>query len=262
MLAAMPLDDGALPRYDFSPWFVARWLAGVVVLRRRRSLGPDARALLAGRRPRPRVEGIAHVPRGGPCIVVMNHYERPGLRVWWCAALATAALWERRGGDPPVRWLITDRFEGFRFARVRLPNALMAWLLRTIAHAYGLLLVARSEGEAGSRSRVLREARRALRGSGTLGVTPEAASGSGPELAEPSPGSGAALAWLSGGAAPLVPVAVFEDADGVLVARFGPAFTLQRAGGEEPATAVMTAIAALLPEQLRGRYRADGADVP
>ena len=106
----------------------------------------------------------------------------------------------------------------------------------------------------------LREARRVLRGSGALGVTPEAASGSGPQLAEPWRGAGAALAWLSGGAAPLVPVAVFDDAGGRLAVRFGPAFTLQQAGDEESATAVMTAIAALLPEQLRGRYGADRAD--
>ena len=261
----MAQRDGGLPRYDFSPWFVARWLAGVVLLRRKRDLGRDGRALFAGRRPRPRVEGIERAPREGACIVVMNHYERPGLRVWWCAALVTAALEARRGGDPPVRWLITDRFEGFRSGGVRLPDALMAWLLRTIARAYGLLLVARPESEAGSRSALLREARRVLREGAPLALTPEAASGSGVELARPWPGSGAALAWLARGSvppAPLVPVAVFDGAEGRLVARFGAPFTLERASDEDASEVVMRAIAALLPAELRGPYGRGAADVP
>ena len=258
---------GTLPSYDFSLWFMTRWLLGVVVLQRRRNLGADARTLFAGRRPRPLVVGIEHVPVEGPCILVMNHYERSGLRVWWCASLVTAAVWERRGADPPVRWLITDRFHGFRFAEVRFPDGLIAWLLRAIARAYGLVLVARPEGEQGLRSAALREARRALREpeSGVpapaLGITPEAATGSGPELAEPWPGSGVALAWLSAGRAPLVPVGVYDDETGRLVARFGRPFTLPwsnlregRASERELASTVMRAISAQLPQQLHGPY--------
>ena len=51
--------------------------------------------------PRPRVEGIERVPTTGPCVLAMNHYERPGLRVWWGVALMNAAVWQHRG-DPPM----------------------------------------------------------------------------------------------------------------------------------------------------------------
>ena len=46
------------PSYQFSLSFMARWLFGVVLRRRRRSLAADASALFGGRRPRPLVVGI------------------------------------------------------------------------------------------------------------------------------------------------------------------------------------------------------------
>ncbi len=247
--AARPLQS-----YRFPLGFLVRWLFGVAVLRRRRRLGPDTRELLRGRQPRPRVRGIEHVPVEGPCVIVMNHYERPGLRVWFCAALVSAVLAARRGGEPPLHWLITDRFEGFRFAGLPMPDRLMAWLLGEIGGAYGFLLVARPDAEVQSRSTLLRGARAVLRGGGVLGVTPEAASGAGPELAEAWPGSGAALSWLSSGSVPLVPVAVRDDEDGALLATFGEPFTLDRSRDEEGARTAMSAIAALLPAELQGHY--------
>ncbi|MYI83671.1 MAG: hypothetical protein F4056_10490 [Chloroflexi bacterium] len=253
----MDRDPSTAPSYNFSLGYIVRWLFSVAVLRRRRRLGPDSREMLRGAQPRPRVVGIEQVPREGPCIVVMNHYERPGLRVWWCAALVGAALEAHRGGDPPVHWLITDRFEGFSFAGLPMPDRLMAWLLGKIGDAYGLLLVARPDAEVRSRSSLLREAREILREDSVLGITPEAASGSGPELAAAWPGSGAALSWLSSGATPLVPVAVRDAEDGALLATFGAPFTLERMNDEEGARAVMGPVAALLPPELRGVYSED-----
>ena len=259
--AAAPHVGRGLPSYRLPAGFVARWLLDAA-LGRPRGLGADGLALLRGRRPRPRVEGLERAPREGACVVAMNHYERPGLRVWWCAALVSAALRERRGADPPLRWLITDRFEGFRMGGVRLPDAAMARLLGAVARAYGCLPVARPDGEAAARSAVLREARRTLRAGGALGVTPEAASGAGPQLAPAWPGSGAALAWLSGGSAPIVPVAVFDGHGGRLTARFGEPFALERDRGGDAAHAVMGAIASLLPPALRGPYAASGEHSP
>ncbi|MCY3657191.1 MAG: 1-acyl-sn-glycerol-3-phosphate acyltransferase [Chloroflexi bacterium] len=244
-----------LPSYQFSPGFFVRWLFTVLVLRRRLHAGRNALEMLAGK-PRPRVEGLERLPASGPCVVVMNHYERPGLRVWWGVALATAAVWQRRG-DPPMRWLMTDRFEGFRIAGLRWPDVFMAWMLGRVAWAYGHLPVPKPEGDAAPRALVLREARRALRDGGVVGVTPEAASGYGPELAVAWPGSGAAIAWLSGGKVPIVPVAFFEDDEARLVARFGEPFTLDRMRDDEGAEAVMGAVAALLPPELHGVYGSD-----
>ena len=263
-----------LPAYRFPLGFIARWLWTVLVLRRPRDLGVDGLQLFAGRDPRPRVEGIARLPPQGPCVLVMNHYERPGLRVWWGVVLLTAAVRQRRGSGgggnaPPVRWLMTDRFRGFRLGPLPLPDALLAWLLARIARAYGCLLVARPEHEQALRSGALLEARRALRRCGVLGITPEAASGGGPELHAPQANSSVALAWLSQGETPIVPVAFHDDAAGRLVARFGRPFTLPwlglgeaRAREAELTTQVMAAVAGLLPPRLRGAYGDERAPGP
>ena len=258
-MTASPPAPPPLPEYRFPAAFVARWAGSALAAGRRRDLGADGRALFAGREPRPRVEGVERLPAAGPCVLAMNHYERPGMRVWWCVALATAAAAGRRGGDPPVRWLMTDRFEAFRAGGVRWPDAWAAWLLARVARAYDCLPVARPGAEAAARASALREARRTLRAGGLLGVTPEAASGAGPEIGDAWPGAGASLAWLSDGAVPIAPAAVFEDASGRPIARFGPPFTLERGEGEAAADAVMAAIAALLPPALRGPRAAQRA---
>ena len=92
-----------LPSYQFSPGFFVRWLFTVLVLRRRLHAGRNALEMLAGK-PRPRVEGLERLPASGPCVVVMNHYERPGLRVWWASRSrrprsGSAAAIRRCGGS-------------------------------------------------------------------------------------------------------------------------------------------------------------------
>jgi hypothetical protein len=255
------LPNVPLPAYRFPLRFLARWLWTALVLRRGRNLGVDGLELFAGRLPRARVEGVERLPSAGPCVLVMNHYERPGLRVWWGVALVTAAVWQRRGDDPPVRWLMADRFRRFRLGPLPLPDALTAWGLALVARAYGMLLVARVEEEQALRSGALLEARRELRRGGVLGVTPEAAAHGGPELYPPWPNSAVALAWLSRGETPLVAVAFHDDDAGRLVARFGRPFTIDWPGLDEARAheielgdRVMGALAELLPPRLRGRY--------
>ena len=246
-----------LPSYGFSPGFLVRWFA-TAPFGRRRSPAEDGASLLA-RYPAARVVGLDHVPQDGPFIVVANHYERPGMNVWWVALLVSKLLMEHRGGAP-IRWMITDRFASYRFfGLIPLPERLMALFLRIVARSYELLLVARDE--VGPRAPMLREAHRTLHREGRpLGIMPEAgnAEAGGLGLAPVTAESGAALAWLSRGEAPLIPVGVFDDADGRLAAVFGEPFTLARPGRDEDTAAltdrVMWAVAALLPPELRGVY--------
>jgi hypothetical protein len=243
------------------PWsFIVRWLLTAAALRRR-DAGRDGCTLLERVRPVPRVLGSEWIPARDPFVLVMNHYERPGLRVWWPALLVSCALRRARGEEPAVRWLIADRFYGVRAGPVRLPDALPALLLRLIAVRYGLILVPREAARTGGRARSVLEAARALRKGGPqarpVGITPEGERAHGRVLGEPSANAGFAIALLSGGETPVLPVGVYEDAAGALVARFGAPWVPGANGSRsrEAFTAdVMGRIAALLPSELRGPY--------
>jgi hypothetical protein len=248
-----------LPAYSFPPRFVARWVASMLVMQRR-NLHEDAAWLM--RRHATAVEGMEHLPRDRRFMLVMNHYERAGLGVWWPAFLVSSAV-GRNEDEAPVCWLITNRFYRFRLHGMRLPDRLVSWFLARVAARYGLILVARPQSAAMGRALALRRARRLLDTPKPTPVasTPEGERAAGTVLARSVPTSGKALAWLARSEVPIVPVAVYEDAAGTLVARFGAPFTLPWHGLAEArrmqdalADTVMSAIATCLPEGMRGPY--------
>ena len=262
-----------LPTYGFSPRFMAAWFA-TLPLGRPRNLGAEGERLFARCVPAPIALGTDHIPPAGtPFVLAMNHYERPGLNVWWAAMWVSVILWRARGEQPPVRWLIADQIRGYRVGPLRIPDAAMRWMVGRVARRYGALRVPR-DGDAGSgRAQALRRAGSALRGAGgrPVGITPEAGRGGERVLVPPEPNAGMAIAWLTRRGAPILPVGVFETpAPGAGVDGTGPAALTAcigaplslpwsgsaggRAEREELGETVMRAIAAQLPVVLRGPY--------
>ena len=261
------------PAYGFPPLFMSAWFA-TLPLGRPRNLGREAERLFAGRRPAPIALGGGNIPPAGePFVLAMNHYERPGLNVWWAAMWISLILWRARGEQPPVRWLIADQIHGYRVGPVRIPDPAMRWMVGRVARRYGALRVPRDGGAGRGRARALRRAGSALRGAGgrPIGVTPEAGRGGERVLVTPEPNAGMAIAWLTRQGAPVLPVGIFEtlapEAAGnpggpaALTARFGPPLSLPWSGSgadreerERLGETVMRAIAAQLPPELRGPY--------
>ncbi|MEX2229353.1 MAG: hypothetical protein WEB13_06895 [Dehalococcoidia bacterium] len=254
----------AILRYHFPAGFVLRWLISAA-LRRRRVLAADASVLLR-RYPSPTVIGANLLPRETPFVLVLNHYERPGMRMWWTALYAVAVITERRP-DVSIAWISTDRFGGWRVWGVPLvPEAAVRWFMRRVAFAYGLLIL--NPRDVHAAARVLRAAALALRRGHVVGITPEAGNAPGlrRHLRTAWPGSGNAIAWLSRGHVPVVPIALWEDDGGRVVVQVGKARCLDPSERDAPIAAktneVMRAVAALLPDELRGPYGANAGDRP
>jgi len=204
-----------------------------------------------------RVEGLEKVPSEGSFVLLMNHFDRPGLHPYHCAMMVSCFLKRRRPQAPEVRWTFTSELHGRRIGPFPIPLPLIRWTFRRIARVYDLVVMPRREELVMGRAAALRALLRALEGA-PIGITPEAR-GSG-RLVEPPRGSGLFLLALARRGVPFLPVAVWEEGD-TLCFRFGEPFHLSLPEGlpRQEADRVarelaMTAIGVLLPPDWWGDY--------
>lgn len=254
-----PSPQPARPEYRI-PLSGLALFAFDLLLGRRRSFPRDAATVMEYNRGLPRrIEGLANVPGEGPFVLVMNHFSRRGLRPYHCAMIVTAAIATRRP-RADIRWAFTSEYVGVRLGPLVVPRWFLRWLFRRIARTYGFTIIARRPERVMERAAALRELSRAL-DRGPVALTPEGLESTG-RLVEPAPGTGWFLASLCRRGAPLLPVGLWEDEDGLFHARFGQPFRLDLPPGvsREEAdrlarTQVMLAIGRLLPPAWRGVYR-------
>ena len=234
-----------------------------MLLGRPRSFRADCALAVRSLPRRPKVEGLEHVPREGPLVVVANHYQRRDLWVGFCGGLLCDALWSVRD-NLRCRFVITDRalLDG---VTVPLTPAIFA----RVARVWDMILVTppetRDAGADNARRHALRACLEALRGeqgrSTCLIISPEGVRGNTRGLKTAAPGSGRSLLALAATGAPLLPVAVFEEPGGALHLRIGPGWhpvaphdlpkaQLDAWAGDD----ALRRVAALLPEHLRGAY--------
>jgi len=88
--------------------------------------------------PAPVVGGIEHILREGPLIIACNHYQRRGLWVGWPGSVATLAIAEQRGNDPPIHWLATGGLRVFQWRGDGPAIPLSGVLFRRVAGIYGM----------------------------------------------------------------------------------------------------------------------------
>jgi 1-acyl-sn-glycerol-3-phosphate acyltransferase len=255
----MSASGTSLPRYEMPRLAIVRFVLDALV-GRRRSFARDALDVLDANPYARTIAGIEHVPTDGRLIVVMNHFNRPGLRPYHCAMVVSAALADRLAGRPEVRWAFTSEYRDRKVGPVPISPAVFRWVFSRFARTYDFVALPRQEVLVMSRALALRRLARRL-AVGPIGLTPEGLLAS-DTLVEPPPGNGRLLQLLARDVVPLLPVAAWEEGS-TLTVRFGEPFHLSPADGfsheerdRRARDQVMMAIGALMPRRYQGVYEA------
>jgi 1-acyl-sn-glycerol-3-phosphate acyltransferase len=227
-----------------------------LLLGRRRSFVRDAADLSKG------IKGlrIIGVPPAAPSplLFLVNHYSRPVFRAWWISIALVSSVGRE------VHWPMTSAWTFPDPIGSRLITPLTEWVLARLARMYGFTLMPPMPprpqdlaARADSVRRILRVARAARP---PVAMAPEGMDSPDGRLMQPPAGAGRFIAHLAQAGYTLAPVGAFEEGDAFCL-HFGKVFILPKIHSEDPETRdretikiVMRAIAALLPERLRGIY--------
>jgi len=230
-----------------------------VLTGRRRSLLRDAQAFVRRLDPPLHVEGEVPDLSGCGWVIAVNHYASPTLRAWWIAMSVTATL----GSD--IHWVMSTAWTYADPLRSRLITPVTEWVFRRLAFVYDFTSMPPMPPrpwEVEARARAVREMLQYV-GATTypiVGLAPEGSDSPGGVLMTPPPGVGRFLSLLFRKGLRCLPAGIYE-AEGRLHLRLGsPIDGIVPSGGtsedrdRQAAGHVMHAIAACLPERLRGAY--------
>ncbi len=226
----------------------------------------DAALLLKNVRPTPRVLSAENISPESPFVLVVNHYDRPGLGSWWGASVILCAVAARRIREPRDVHFIYAREWWYPCGFGRwIKQPLTRWFFGQVAKTYGMLTLPpileeyRGQGVPG-----IRRALALTRGENPqlVGLAPEGRTGPNLSLCEPPAGAGLFLLMLTRDTVACLPAGIFEDDSLALTVNFGAPFQLcvprdltreERDG--QAARQVMVEIGKLLPERMWGVYR-------
>ncbi len=251
------------PRYSY-PIQVIAGLVRDGLLRRRRRFADDARLCMARLAPPAQVLGEEHVPAGGCFVITPNHYYRRGFASQWSTLAISARI-------PDVHWIMAAEltFPGHWIAPLGMPVSRFA--LGRIAQVYGFTAMPpmppRPRDTAARAAAVRRVLRFATGSKGAIvGLAPEGGDQPAGRLSMPPSGAGRFCLLLAAAGLRFLPVGVYER-DGRLVLHFGEPYVLridEKCSTDEKdrraAFAVMSHIAPLLPDELRGDFAGVGAE--
>lgn len=212
----------------------------------------------------PRALNTQNIPPDGNLILTVNHYDRPGMGMWWSGALAIATVAKYRTDPREFHAVMVREWWYPRGFGRMVKQPLTRWAFRQFAKAYKIALLPPAIDEyKGTGGIDVRRVLALTRGDKPelVAMAPEGYAGKNGALKHPPDGAGLFLLMLSHDTIPLLPVGIFEDAENRLTANFGTPFMLcvphtlsRKERDREAARQVMVRIGRLLPENLWGVY--------
>ena len=226
----------------------------------RRSFRRDGQDCLDGLKPPLRILGAENIPQTGPCLIIFNHYYRPGFSAWWMALAIAAVV------PVDIHFVMTGEltYPGKWYAPMGM--SISRWLLWRLSKIYGFTTMPPMPPrpkDVVARARSVRNTLRFARHhpQAVLGLAPEGGDQPGGVLTLPASGAGRFILLLAKAGFKPVPVGVYEM-NGEFCLSFGKAYDLVVPRGlpadeRDHATAeiVMRKLAARLPASLRGSFQ-------
>lgn len=250
----------------FAIRFIFTFLTG-----QKRDMQRDAAEVFGKLRPAPQARDTYNIPAQGPFLLLVNHYERPKLGVFWSAWFISLVASQRRQTGRHIHWVMTSEWErlGIAGISVRVPRWLFRILFVRFADMYDLIIMPADPGQAMQRAIALRRAESVLARSGKgkeglpegepVGFFPEGP-GAVTTLHEAMPGTGLFFLRICQKDIPLVPAGIAER-EGTLTVTFGPTFKIELPTTTDRDTRdrlareqTMVAIGKLLPPDMWGFY--------
>jgi hypothetical protein len=195
-------------------------------------------------------------PYGKSALITVNHYSAPHFGAWWFVILISAAV------PVNIHWVVTSGWTNSGWL-----TGVTHWLFPRGANLLGFTPMPAMPPD----PRDVRQRAAAMRSvlryashipGAVIGMAPEGGDRPGGVLGELYPGVGRFLHLISQSCPDIIPVGVSVE-QGCIQVRFGSPYQLDITPGSSPQAideqvggTVMRQIALLLPESLRGEYRA------
>jgi hypothetical protein len=249
--------DGDYPDYPFvNPTTLT--MAGSYLIGMKRNFHSDALTLISTIKPPLIITGNFPDIMNEGCVIAVNHYWRPGFMAMWIGLAISAHV------PRPVHWVMTSAWIYPDRLRSITITPLSRWFLRKIANSYGFTLMPPMPPrpqDVLERSSAVRSILRYMksRPNPIVAIAPEGADSEDGCLSIPPRGVGRLLYFFGERGLWLLPCGIFEE-DGNLHLHFGEPLKLpigdykHQDREESLVSLTMRAIAACLPERLRGPF--------
>jgi len=233
-------------------------MAVAYLLGKKRDFHSDAKLLISAVKPPLLVQDTFPEPNDKGYVITVNHYWRQGFRAWWIGIAISATV------PYPIHWVMTSAWVYPDVLQSLTITPLSRWFLKRIANSYGFTLMPPMPPRPQDVFARAKAVRSLLNYTESVShpivvIAPEGADAEGGCLSVPPNGIGRLLYLFLERGMGILPCGVFEE-DGQLHLHFGETLKpsiegLRRQDREKVLVpSVMKAIAACLPERLRGSF--------